>query len=134
MSKTPFILTFLIAAAIIGCTKKAVEDKTAPSITITSPTEGQSFMQMTTTDSATFSVHITDVDLHSYKVLITKTDGTDTLFIQPETHQEINDLTVTKKFPLHVITGTVNYKAVVNAEDHSGNEAEAVRNFSVSHM
>ena len=128
-----FIAIIAILAALAGC-KKAETDTTEPEITITAPTEGQDLMQMTTTDSSTVTAHITDQDLHSYSILITRTGGTDTLLYVPETHQEINDLTVSKKFPLHVVTGTVSYLITVNAEDHSGNEGEAQRLFTVTHM
>lgn len=128
-----FTGTIIMIALFIGCTKATV-DTTAPVINITAPTDGQEIMEMGA-DSSTFSVHITDADLHAYSVLITNADvAGDTLLNIPEKHQEINDLTVTQKFPIHVVTGTVNYKAVVTAEDHNGNEGEATRNFKVKHM
>ena len=128
-----FVCATIITTVFIGCNKATV-DTTAPVITITSPTEGDSIMQMTSNDSSTVSVHITDEDLHAYSILITKTDGSDTLLYVPETHQEVNDLTVSKKFPLPVVVGKINYKIIVGAEDHSGNKGEATRNFSVKHM
>ncbi len=129
-----FAFIAIIAITIISCGKTATEDTSNPSITISSPTEGQTFMQMTSTDSATVSVHITDEDLHAYSLVITKASGGDTLLYIPETHDEVNDLTVNKKFPLGVVLGTVAYKVTVTAEDHNGNEGEAKRNFSIEHM
>ena len=123
----------MLAMMAASC-KKATTDTSEPSITISSPTEGQNLMQMTTTDSATLTVHITDQDLHSYSILIEKETGGDTLLYVPETHQEENDLHISEKFPLHVVSGTVLYVVTVDAEDHSSNEGEEQRNFTVTHM
>lgn len=134
MPKITITMIILLTITIMSCNKKATVDTTAPVITISSPTEGQDFMQMTATDSATVVANITDEDLHSYSILITQANGTDTLLYVPETHQEVNDLNISKKFPLHAVAGTISYKIKMNAEDHSSNEGEAERNFTVTHM
>lgn len=129
-----FACATIVTTVFIGCAK-AIVDTTDPIITITEPTSGADIMQMgSIADSATVSVHITDEDLHAYSILIAKADGSDTLLYVPETHQEVNHLTVTKKFPTHVVVGTVTYKITVSAEDHNGNKGEATRNFTVTHM
>ena len=88
-------------------------------------------MQMMRTDSATLSGNIIDEDLHSFSVLITNTSGNDTLLVIPESHQIINDININQKFKLPVVSGTVALKIIINAEDHTGNVIELVRNFSI---
>lgn len=134
MRKT--IIPFLIALIAFGMSscKKAVEDITPPSITITSPAEAEEIMQMTANDSSTVTAVITDEDLHAYSLLIAKPDGSDTLLYIPESHQEVNTLNISEKFKLPVVVGTVDYRITIHAEDHSENDSTAVRNFKIKHM
>ncbi|MFN8236546.1 MAG: hypothetical protein U0T77_00125 [Chitinophagales bacterium] len=134
MQKTiiPFLIA-LIAFNISSC-KKATEDITPPSITITSPTEAEEIMQMTANDSSTVTAIITDEDLHAFSLLIAKPDGSDTLLYIPESHQEVNSLNISEKFKLPVVAGTVDYRITIHAEDHSENDSTAVRNFKIKNM
>ncbi len=134
MQKTviPFLIV-LIVFTISSC-KKATEDITAPSITITSPTEAEEIMQMTANDSSTVTAIITDEDLHAFSLLIAKPDGSDTLLYIPESHQEVNSLNISEKFKLPVVAGTVDYRITIHAEDHNENDSTAVRNFKIKHM
>ncbi len=134
MQKTfiPFLIA-LLAFNISGC-KKGVEDITPPSITISSPAENEEIMQMTANDSSTVTAIITDEDLHAYSLLIAKPDGSDTLLYIPESHQEVNTLNISEKFKLQEVTGTVDYRITIHAEDHSENDSTAIRNFKIKHM
>src|SRR5436853_7643838 len=115
-----FIAIISIISLLAGC-KKATTDTTAPVITISTPTEGQDFMQMgSAVDSITINANISDADLHAYSIVVARTDGSDTLLYIPETHQEINNLSITKKFAYHVVTGTASYVITIDAQDHSG--------------
>ncbi len=126
-------LTFVVLFAI-SCKKESTNTDTIPPvITITAPAEDDTILQVYTTDSATLSFRITDEDLHAFSVLITNSAGNDTLLEMPEEHQEINDLSISQKFQLPVVVGTVKFKVIINAEDHSGNVREAIRNFSIRH-
>ncbi len=133
MQKTTisFLIIAFAAFSILGC-KKAAEDITAPSITITAPTEDQDIIIASAPDSSTVTATITDEDLHSYSLVIEKSTGGDTLLYIPESHQEVNTLNISKKFGLPSIIGTVGYKITIHAEDHSGNDTTAIRNFTIT--
>lgn len=132
MKKISFLFLTIGLLFAVSC-KKNASDTTAPVITITAPAENDTILQVYATDSTTLSFRITDEDLHAFSVLITNAAGNDTLLEIPEEHQEVNDLTVSQKFQLPEVVGTVKFKVIINAEDHSGNVREAIRNFSIRH-
>ena len=115
-------LTIVVLMTLSFAACKKISDKTAPIITITSPTDGQMFGKG---DSMSVVYTITDEDVHEYSFDWINTTTGDTLTTEGgHTHGNVS---VNKKFKLP--SDAFNLKILINAEDHTGNVNSKSVNF-----
>ena len=116
------ILAIVACATIITIACKKESDANDPVVTVTSPTEGQSFANG---DSALVAFTITDADMHGYDFRIINTTNGDTLFLADEhTH---GNITFSQKYKLPSVATQM--RLILTGEDHNENTTTKTVNF-----
>ncbi|MCU7549565.1 Ig-like domain-containing protein [Chitinophagaceae bacterium LB-8] len=111
------ILLSLLILCIVSCSKN--KDEEAPVITISSPTNNQSFAAGQTVN---VSATVTDnVELHEVHLFVTN-NATGHEVVHFEQHADAKTLNIDKSFTAQ--TG-ITYRIRVEADDHAGNGSEA---------
>ena len=111
------IIPSLYLLLLAGCKKG---DNTAPTISITSPADNQSFPAGTTVH---VKATITDnVEIHHVHLYVTNAN-TDAQLLHFEDHVDLGTYNLDQTF---VTQAGISYKIDIQADDHSGNTGEAV--------
>jgi hypothetical protein len=113
-----FLLSLLFLSGIISCSKKgsSTDDKAAPVITITSPTNNQVFNAGATVNingTMTDNSRISEVHIHVYD------NGTGTLLMDMHANPGATSYSLNQSYTAQ---SGIQYKIQVSAKDNSGNE------------
>lgn len=120
MKKLLAILTVTTVITFVACKKE--KDTESPVVTITSPTQSETF---TAGDSILIAFTATDIDMHAYEFTVINTANDSVLFEGGEhTH---GNATFSQKFKSPA--SATEMKLTVTAEDHNGNGVSSFVSF-----